>query len=154
MPIKIIAFGRMAPTIYSPIAQEYLKRLRIYDHCEVLELKEFVNSNLQTTIKQNTDLLMLKLNKFSTSEIIILTVDGTLMTSEDFGQLLVVNKWNGRRDLIFVVGPSDGLEMKRFSRWRHISLGRITLPHQLCRIVLLEQIYRGFKILQNETYHK
>lgn len=116
MAIKIIAFGRIAHTIYQPVAQEYLKRLRIYDNCEVVEIKEVVNQNLQTRIKQNTDLLIAKLNKFSAAEIIILTIDGTLMTSEDFGHLLVVNKWNGRRDLIFVVGPSDGLEMKRLDQ--------------------------------------
>ena len=87
--------------------------------------------------------------------IIALCVEGKQKTSEEFSQMISKNMVLGKSNFSFVIGGSDGLsdKVKQMSDTR-LSFSEMTFPHQLMRVILLEQIYRGFKIMSNEKYHK
>ena len=96
------------------------------------------------------------LNKISDSDFVItLEILGKSIDSEDFSQFLEGKMNDGNSKFIFVIGGSFGLgdEIKKRSNFK-LSFSKFTLPHQLFRVVLLEQIYRAFKIMNNQIYHK
>ena len=96
------------------------------------------------------------LNKISDSDFVItLEILGKSIGSEDFSKFLEEKMNDGNSKFIFVIGGSFGLgdEIKKRSNFK-LSFSKFTLPHQLFRVVLLEQIYRAFKIMNNQIYHK
>ena len=158
MKIKIYAIGKIRD-FYKTGVDEYIKRLSNYAQVEVVELKDepipdrpseseiikakrLEGNRVLASIKDKEYLIALDLNKKE-------------MTSEAFASYL--NKKleaNGAR-LSFVIGGSYGLSDELKERVNDsVSLSTLTFPHQLARLILLEQLFRAFKILNNETYHK
>ena len=125
--IRIIAIGKAGK--YESLIKEYEKRLR---DIEVLEYKE--------TAKEE------QIEKAVKGRRIVLDVEGELMTSEDIAEMI-------KEEVTFIIGGAEGLST-RMKRGKKISFGRITLPHQLARLVLTEQIYRGKEIQKGTKYHK
>lgn len=158
MNITVICVGKLKEKYFKDAAAEYIKRLSRFGKTEIIELPdEKIPDNVsdkqaeQIKIKEGKNILShLKSNTF----FITLCVEGKEFSSEELADRISdLSMKTGH--ITFAIGGSLGLsdEVKAASALK-LSFGKITLPHQLIRIVLLEQIYRAFKINANETYHK
>lgn len=156
MKIKIIALGKVNEAYLKIGIDEFLKRIAPYVTIEVSELKpvEIKDENL---IQRALDLeagKILDLIKPS-SFVITMEIGGKMLSSEDFAAELneIVN--SGVNELVFVIGSSHGLSSKVSERADYkLSLSRMTFLHNFARLILIEQIYRAFKIIKGEVYHK
>ncbi len=149
--IRIICVGKIKESYFRDAISEYQKRLSKYTKLEIVEVSDFDGD--KTTILEKESELILK-NLKEKSYIITLEIDGEQIASEEFStkinKILINNS-----DITFIIGGSYGLsdKVKNMSNYK-LSFSKMTFPHQLFRVILLEQIYRGYKILNNETYHK
>lgn len=159
MNIKIICVGKLKEKYLKMAQDEYLKRLKSYAKVEVLELKDekvpenYSDSEIEIAKeKEGREIL----SKISERDLVFtMEIEGRERTSEEFAEEIESLKLYGNSDIAFVIGGSNGIseEVKKRSD-RSISFSKMTFPHQLIRINLLEQIYRAFKIIKNEPYHK
>ena len=134
MRILVIAVGRLRPP-FQDDSQHYHKLLAGLGRVEVVEVRE--DEHVAKRIPDR-------------AFVILLASDGRSMDSLEFSRWLEERRHEGR-DLCFVIGGPRGLDLESCDT--RLSLGRITLPHQLARVVLLEQLYRAHKILAREPYH-
>ena len=158
MKIKIYAIGKVKD-FYKSGVDEYLKRLSNYCKVEVIELKdESISdkpSEKEITKAIDTEgkrvLSLVKDNEY----LIALDLSKKELDSVEFSKYLKNKLESNGANISFVIGGSYGLSSELKSRVNDsICLSKMTFPHQLARLILLEQIYRAFKILNNETYHK
>ncbi|MDQ0568051.1 23S rRNA (pseudouridine(1915)-N(3))-methyltransferase RlmH [Mycoplasma yeatsii] len=155
MKIKIICFGKLDKKFFIQAFDDYLSRVNKFCDLEVIELKEEFNGELNKVKEINSQILINKINNYKDYEKIILDVNSKLVSSEELALKIQNNKDFKSGKLLFVIGPSDGYTDQFKTMFNNkISLAKITLPHQLFRVVLIEQIYRSFKIINNEKYHK
>ena len=143
--IKIICIGKIKEAFYRDAIAEYMKRLSKYQKVEIIEL-------MDSNIKDEKELILKKID--NKDFIITLEIEGKQLSSVEFSELIdktLINNSN----ITFIIGGSDGLDdvIKKLSNYK-LSFSKMTFPHQLFRVILLEQIYRAFKILHNESYHK
>ncbi len=143
--IRIICVGKIKEKFYRDAIDEYLKRLQKY-HKVIID--EVIDSN----IKQESDLIQKKITE--KEYIITLEIEGKEINSIEFSQL-IEKTFLTTSNITFIIGGSNGLsdEIKRKANY-HLSFSKLTFPHQLFRVILLEQIYRSFKIINHEAYHK
>ena len=143
--IKIICIGKIKEKFYRDAIEEYMKRLSKYHKVEIIELPD-------SNIKQEKELILKKID--SKDYIITMEIEGKQLTSIELSEMIDKTFLN-YSNITFIIGGSDGLddEIKNLSNYK-LSFSKLTFPHQLFRVILLEQIYRSFKILNNETYHK
>lgn len=158
MKIKIYAIGKIKD-FYKLGVEEYLKRLSSYCKIEIIELKdEAINDNpSEAEIKKAIDIEGQRvLDKLKDNEYLItLDLNKKEMDSVEFSTFLAKKLESQGSNISFVIGGSYGLSSNLKNRANDsFSLGKMTYPHQLVRLIILEQIYRAFKILNNETYHK
>lgn len=148
--IKIICLGSIKENYLKEAIKEYTKRLSKYTKLEIIELKD--EKDTSNPLKKEKE----KIFKHITDKdnIVILDINGKQLTSEEFSEFINKELLNNS-NITFIIGSSTGLdnEIKELSNKR-ISFSKLTFPHQLFRVILLEQIYRSFKILNNESYHK
>ena len=158
MNIKIYAIGKIKD-FYKAGVDEYLKRISGYSKIEVIELKDESISDKPSDleIKKAIDNegkrvnSLLKNNEF----LIGLDLNKKEMDSVEFSKFLIEKLESNGSNISFVIGGSYGLSEELKKRVNtSISISKFTLPHQLARLVLVEQIFRAFKIINNETYHK
>ena len=133
MRISVIAVGRLRPP-YQDDVEHYRKLIGGHARVELIEVREDEKVAPRIPDRAHT---------------VLLASDGKEMDSVEFSDWLEERRRDGR-DVCFVIGGPRGLELEADSR---LSLGRMTLPHQLARVVLLEQLYRAHKILAREPYH-
>lgn len=143
--IKIICVGKIKEKYLSAAIDEYLKRLSKYHKVNIIEV---IDSTPQNEAKEILKKLTPK------DYIVTLEIEGHQLTSIELSQFIDKTFIN-HPNITFIIGGSDGLEkeIKSISNYS-ISFSKLTFPHQLFRVILLEQLYRSFKILNNETYHK
>ena len=143
--IKIICVGKLKEQYLKDACLEYKKRITKYSNIEIIELKD-------SDISKEKDEILKYINK--KDYIITLQIEGTMISSLELSSKLD-SIYNNYSDITFIIGGSDGLhdEIKKLSNYP-LSFSKLTFPHQLFRVMLLEQIYRSFKIMNNETYHK
>ena len=143
--IKIICIGKIKESFYREAISEYLKRLSKYHKIEIIELND-------SNINQEKDLILNKIDK--KDHIITLEINGKELDSKEFANYLD-KTFIDHSNICFIIGGSIGLhkEVTNLSNYK-LSFSKMTFPHQLFRVILLEQIYRSFKIINNETYHK
>ena len=134
MKVTILAIGRLRPP-YVDDVQHYLKMLGRYATVDVVELRE--DDDVARRIPER-------------AFVVLLDAGGRQLSSEDFAAWVEERRHEGR-PLCFVIGGAFGIELA--SAQLRLSLGRMTLPHQLARVVLVEQLYRAHKILAGEPYH-
>jgi 23S rRNA (pseudouridine1915-N3)-methyltransferase len=134
MRISVIAVGRLRPPFQDDV-EHYRKLLAGHARVELIEVRE--DERVPPRIPERAHL-------------VLLASDGREFDSIEFSEWLEQRRQDGR-DLCFVIGGPRGLDLDRCDT--RLSLGRITLPHQLARVVLLEQLYRAHKILAREPYH-
>lgn len=146
--IKIICVGKIKEKYLRDAIYEYEKRLSKYTKMDIIEVPDQVNNVLE----KEKDLIMKHIN--SKDYIITLEIEGQNITSLELAKKLdkiyITNS-----NITFIIGGSYGLhnDIKKLSNYA-LSFSKMTFPHQLFRVLLLEQIYRCFKINKNESYHK
>ena len=145
--IKIICFGKLKENYLVNAVNDYYERVNKYHKISILELKDSEN-----IIDEEKELLKTIQNDKSYK--ILLDIKSEEVSSIEFSTL-INDKLTHFSSITFIIGSSNGVSenIKNFMNQR-ISFGKITMPHGLFRAVLLEQIYRSFKILNNESYHK
>jgi len=144
--IKIIVVGKLKEKYLTDLINDYTKRVNKYHKLEIIELKD---SNIKDEKKEI--LKYIKQNEY----IISTYIKGETLSTLEFKDIIERNLNNGNSNITFIIGGSDGLdeEILNLSN-KLISFSKLTFPHGLFRGLLLEQIYRSFKIMNNETYHK
>ena len=144
--IKIICLGKLKEKYLEELVNDYLKRLSKYHKIELIELKD--EDNLEK------EAVNIKKHIGSNEFIITLEIEGTSPSSEDFASLISKTFIN-YSTITFIIGSSLGLSpsIKELSNYK-LSFSNLTFPHGLFRGILLEQIYRAFKINNHETYHR
>jgi 23S rRNA (pseudouridine1915-N3)-methyltransferase len=159
MRIKIISVGKLKEKYLVQGINEYLKRLSSYAKVEIIEVpdekapeKLSEAEMLQVKDKEGQRILA----KISEQEyVFVLAINGKQYSSEEFSKEIEQLGINGKSQLVFVIGGSLGLSEEVMKRsQKQLSFGKLTFPHQLMRLVLVEQIYRGFRIMRGEPYHK
>lgn len=159
MNIDIIVVGSIKEKYYTDAIKEYQKRLRPYANVEIIEVDEYKipNNASDQEIKIGMDKEMESiLSKVKDKAYLIsLAIEGKQISSKDFADKIMDLQVNGYPDVAFIIGGSYGMseEIKRKSDMK-LSFSKMTYPHQLMRVILLEQIYRAFRIIRNEPYHK
>ena len=150
--IKIICVGKIKEKFYRDGINEYLKRLSKYTKIEIIEVEDINDSNKNIVLEKEKELILKKINP--KDYIITMEIEGNLIDS-----IQLSNKINDvlihNSNISFIIGGSYGIhqDIKAMSNYK-LSFSKLTFPHQLFRLILLEQIYRSFKIINNETYHK
>lgn len=156
MKIKIIALGKIKEKFLKDGIDEFSKRLKPYVPLEIIEIQptEIRDENLiQKALEEEAEKILNIVKK--ESYVITLEINGKQLSSEDFAKKIDEINTNGIGELIFVIGSSCGLSSKVSDRADYkLSFSKMTFLHQFARLILIEQIYRAFKILRNETYHK
>ena len=147
--IKIICVGKIKEKFYRDAISEYLKRLNKYTKIQIIEIPDEANGKILE--KEANNIIKYIDQK---DYIITLEIDGNQIDSvglsNKINNTLMINS-----NITFIIGGSYGLDdsIKKMSNYK-LSFSKLTFPHQLFRVVLLEQIYRTFKISNNESYHK
>lgn len=156
MNIKIIALGKIKEKFLKEGVDEFLKRLTPYSSVEILELSpiEIKDENLVEKVLDEEGEKILSLIKPS-SFVVTMEIGGKMFSSEEFSVKIEELINEGVSELIFVIGSSCGLSKKVSARADlKMSMSKMTFLHQFARLILVEQIYRAFKIMKNEKYHK
>ena len=159
MKIKIVTVGKLKEKYLKDGITEYSKRLSRFANLEMIELADEKTPD-RASNSENQKILELEgtriLSKIGDRDfVIVLAIEGKTLSSEEFSKQLEQAPINGFSTLTFVIGGSLGLSPQVKKRANlSISFGRLTLPHQLMRLVLVEQIYRAFTIQQGSPYHK
>jgi len=150
--IKLITVGSIKENYLKEAIEEYKKRISKYTNLEIIELKDEGLVEQDKSIKLEAEKIEKHLN--DKDYIITLEIEGKEYTSEDFAEKLRTIQIENS-NIVFIIGGSYGLadSIKNKAKM-HLSFSKMTFPHQLFRVILLEQIYRSFKINNNESYHK
>lgn len=147
--IKIICVGKIKEKFFLDAIKEYQKRLSKYTKLEIIELPDY-NYDKEKTIYEEGKNILSKIN--DKDYVVTLEINGKSIDSVELSNFIDKNI---SRNIVFIVGGSYGLSKEVLSRSNYsLSFSKLTFPHQLFRIILLEQIYRAFKIIKKESYHK
>lgn len=159
MKITIICVGKLKEKYLLDAVNEYMKRLQVYIKVEVFQisderLTDCLTSSEEEQIKNKEGKKIL--SKIDQRDFVVtLCIDGKQFSSEELSQFINLKMINAINNLVFVIGGSIGLGEEVMTRSNYkLSFSKMTFPHQLMRVILLEQIYRAFKIIKNEPYHK
>jgi 23S rRNA (pseudouridine1915-N3)-methyltransferase len=156
MKIKIIALGKIKEKFLKDGIDEFLKRLSPYASVEIVELApvEIRDESLtQRALEQEGEKILANIKP--NSYVITMEILGKQLSSEDFAQKINEITVSGIGELVFVIGSSCGISSSVSQRADFkLSMSKMTFLHQFARLLLVEQIYRAFKILKGETYHK
>ncbi len=144
--IKIICIGKIKEQYLNNMISDYKKRVNKYHKLEIIELLE------QASLEKEANSILNKVSE--KSEIILCDLNGKEITSEHLSNM--INEiFIYKSEIVFIIGSSNGVaDIIKNKANKCISFGKVTYPHGLFRGLLLEQIYRSFKIMNNESYHK
>ena len=159
MKITLITVGKIKEKYFTDAIAEYVKRLSRYCKLEIIEVADEktpdnASEGLENQIKEKEgERIISKVP--DNAYVVVLAIDGKQLSSEELADKM--EKWNvnGVSHLVFIIGGSLGLTQKVLNRADYsLSFSKMTFPHQLMRVILLEQIYRSFRIRNHEPYHK
>ena len=159
MKITICCVGKIKEKFYSQAIEEYSKRLSKYCKLEIKEAADektpdSASDTVNRMIKEKEGDRLLSFIK-DDSYVIALAIDGKMLDSVELSEKIDNLMLSGKSDIVFVIGGSLGLDKRVLDRADYkLSFSKKTFPHQLMRVILLEQIYRSFRIMKNEPYHK
>ena len=157
--IKIIALGKLKEGYLRQASEEYLKRLSAFAKTEITELEPVrlsenpQGAEIQKALEREAEQILKKLDP--TDFVVAMCIEGSQMSSEALSDKMSSLINSGSGNFAFIIGSSFGLseEIKKRADFK-MSFSKMTFPHQLFRVMLLEQIYRAFKIKQGSNYHK
>lgn len=156
MAFTVVAVGKLKERFWKAACDEYLKRLQPYMRTGVVELADVDPARaggVGSARNKEGEAILAAIP--SHAHAVLLAIDGVERSSVDFSKRLDKLLVQGKSDIVFIVGGSDGVsDAVRARADETLSFGPITLPHNLARVVLLEQLYRAQKISRGEPYHK
>lgn len=160
MDIKIIAVGKIKEKFYKDAIDEYLKRMQAYNKVEIIEVADEMaaenlsEKELEQVKEKEGERILGKISK--EDYVVSLEILGKQMDSIDFARFIENEMAEGfGRNLVFIIGGSNGLAKEVSQRSnKKLSFGKMTYPHQLMRVILTEQIYRAYRIINGHPYHK
>ena len=159
MNITVICIGKLKEKYWTAAIDEYSKRLKGYCSLDIVELKEArlpdrARAAEELAVKEAEGEEILKRIK-DNQYVITLEVKGKMLSSEKLAEKIETLGIDGHSNVVFVIGGSLGLSAAVSKRANFkLSFSEMTFPHQMMRVILLEQVYRAFKINRNEAYHK
>lgn len=151
--IKLVCVGKIKESFIKDGITEYIKRLSAYENFSLVEVKEVTSKTPLENMKVEGDNI---LNKIADDEFVItLEIEGKTLDSVELANFIESKKTYGASKITFVIGGSNGLsnEVKKRSNYA-LSFSRFTFPHQLMRLIFLEQLYRAETIINHQEYHK
>ena len=159
MKITILAVGKLKEKYWKQAIAEYEKRLGAYSKIEMIEVPDekapenMSDKEIEQVKKKEGQRLLAKIKPQAT--VITLEIQGKMLSSEGLAKELQQRMTQGQSDFVFVIGGSNGLHQDVLNRSNYaLSFSKMTFPHQIMRVVLIEQVYRAFKIMRGEAYHK
>lgn len=152
--ISIIAVGKLKEKAYKDLVDEYVRRLSAYTKVEIIEVADETNQLEEAKVKRLEGERILKAIR-KDSFTVLLDLRGRMLNSKELSlKIQEINTYHSS-NITFIIGGSLGVSDEVFSRadykWK---LSDLTFPHNLVRVILVEQIYRSYKIMNNEPYHK
>ena len=159
MKIDILCVGKVKESFYRDALKEYTKRLSRYCNMNIIEVPDEktpdkASENEELLIKQKEGKKLIE-HISDNAFVVTLEIKGEMLTSEQLASKLEKLATTGVSHIQFVIGGSLGLSDEVIRRAdMHLSFSKMTFPHQLMRVILLEQIYRGYRIIAGEPYHK
>ena len=147
--IYIVCVGNLKEKYLLDACNEYVKRINRYEKIEVVELKESMLTPYNVALKAEAN----EINKYLKGYVIKMAIKGKQLSSEELASKVENVKLSGNSDITFVIGSSHGLDESVKSNF-DLSISKMTFPHQLTRVILLEQVYRALSILNHSPYHK
>ena len=161
MLIRLITVGKLKEKYLRDGVAEYVKRLQAYTRVQLVEIPDqkipegASLAEEQIVLAREGEGILKYLGSPGTGVVVALDRQGQSFSSEELAHWLQATMLRGQSEINWVIGGTLGLDPKVLERADlRLSFSRLTFPHQLMRLILLEQIYRGFKILRNEPYHK
>lgn len=159
LKITVLCVGKIKEKYFTSACEEYLKRLSRYARMEVVEVPDEKTPDGASEKDEarilETEGARLLARMPEGAHVIALAIEGEAYTSPQLARWIDSLTTKGQSHLVFVIGGSLGLSPEVLSRAdAKLSFSRMTFPHQLMRVILLEQLYRSFRILRNEPYHK
>ncbi len=150
--IKIICVGKVKEKNFNEAINEYKKRLSKYTNLKIIEVDDYSDNNINIVKKKESELIKKYID--DKDYIITLEIDGEQLDSIAFSKK-ISNMLMNYSNICFIIGGSYGIDdsIKERSNYK-LSFSKLTFPHQLFRVMLIEQIYRSFRIINNESYHK
>lgn len=159
MKITILAVGKLKEKYWKQAISEYEKRLSAYSKIEIIEVPDekapenMSDKEIEQVKEKEGQRLLAKIKPQAT--VITLEIQGKMLSSEGLAEEMQRRMTQGQSDFVFVIGGSNGLHENVLQRSNYaLSFGKMTFPHQMMRVVLIEQVYRAFKIMRGEAYHK
>lgn len=155
MKIKIIALGKIKEKFLKDGIDEFMKRLTPYAAVEIVELNpiEIKDNQVDKALTEEGERILANIKP--DSYVITMEILGKQLSSEEFASKINEITNSGISELVFIIGSSCGISPVVSARANFkLSISKMTFLHQFARLLLVEQIYRAFKILKNETYHK
>lgn len=159
LKIDLIVLGKIKEKYLNEAIDEYKKRISRFASLNIIELKDrdkpdkLSDAELDKIIDEESEEILTKLDE--TSYVITLEIAGKLLTSEEFAEKVKEIAVSGYSKITLIIGGSNGFNKKVSNKADlKLSFGRMTMNHKLMRVVLMEQIFRCFKIINNEAYHK
>ena len=159
LAVKLICVGKVKEKFFMEALEEYFKRLKAYCRLELTEIAEQRlserPSEKEIAAALNREAQEILKNIPGDAYAVALCVEGRQMPSEGMGELINEREGSGKPKLCFVIGGSYGLSpLVKARADRKLSMSQMTFPHHLARVMLAEQLYRGFKINEGSRYHK
>lgn len=150
--IKILCVGKVKEKYFKDAIEEYTKRISKFTKLEIIEVNDIDNPNINIILEKERDLLLKHIN--DRDYIITMEIEGNNIDSIELSKK-IDSTFINYPNITFIIGGSYGIhnDIKKLSNYK-LSFSKMTFPHQLFRIMLLEQVYRAYKILNNESYHK
>lgn len=151
--IKLIVVGKIKESFINQGMDEYLKRLSAYDKIEITEVRDINHKDIEKNLKDEGELILKQID--ANDYVITLEIKGKIIDSESFASLIDKIRTYENKKITFIIGGSNGLAKEVLTRSDFaLSFSHFTFPHQLMRVILLEQLYRAFTILNHQEYHK
>lgn len=159
MNIAIVTVGKLKEKYLKQGIEEYTKRLTSYAKMQLIEVADekapenLSEADMEIVKKKEADRILAKIAP--DAHVIALAIDGKMKTSEEFAASIESLMTYGKSKIVFVIGGSLGLHSSVLQRSEEkLSFSKMTFPHQLMKLVLVEQVYRAFRIIKGEPYHK
>lgn len=160
MKITILTVGKIKEIFFVQALMEYQKRLSRYCSLQIIEVADektpdHASQSVESAIKDKEGAKLLKYLKENDSYKIALAINGKMYDSVEFSEKIAFLGVQGKSHIIFIIGGSLGLSNQILNLVdEQISFSKMTFPHQMMRVILLEQIYRAYRIMNKEPYHK
>ncbi|WP_294797182.1 23S rRNA (pseudouridine(1915)-N(3))-methyltransferase RlmH [uncultured Fenollaria sp.] len=159
LKIDLIVLGKIKEKYLNEAIDEYKKRISRFATLNIVELKDrdkpdkLSDAELEKIVDEESEEILSKIDE--TSFVITLEIEGKLLTSEEFADVIKDAGVSGYSKITLIIGGSNGFNSKVSNKADlKLSFGRMTMNHKLMRVVLMEQVFRAFKIINNEAYHK